>query len=200
MTAAAGGARPSAGRRPCTPGSPAAVERQHAKGKMTARERIDYLLDDGSFQELDMLARHRAHGMGLEDNRPYTDGVVTGFGTIDGRRVCVFSPGLHRLRRRARRGVRREDPQGHGPGHLDRRADDRPQRRRRGPHPGGRGLAALLRRASSSATSRPPGVIPQISVILGPCAGGAVYSPGHDRLHLHGPGHLATCSSPDPTW
>ena len=49
------------------------------------------LLDDGSFQELDMLARHRAHGMGLEENRPYTDGVITGFGTIDGRRVCVFS-------------------------------------------------------------------------------------------------------------
>ena len=58
---------------------------------MTARERIDYLLDEGSFQELDMLARHRAHGMGLEENRPYTDGVITGFGTIDGRRVCVFS-------------------------------------------------------------------------------------------------------------
>ena len=58
---------------------------------MTARERIEYLLDEGSFQELDMLARHRAHGMGLEDNRPYTDGVVTGFGTIDGRRVCIFS-------------------------------------------------------------------------------------------------------------
>ena len=58
---------------------------------MTARERIEYLLDEGSFQELDMLARHRAHGMGLEENRPYTDGVITGFGTIDGRRVCVFS-------------------------------------------------------------------------------------------------------------
>ena len=72
-------------------GSPRAVEKHHAKGKMTARERIDYLLDDGSFQELDMLARHRAHGMGLEENRPYTDGVITGFGTIEGRRVCVFS-------------------------------------------------------------------------------------------------------------
>ena len=72
-------------------GSPRAVEKHHAKGKLTARERIDYLLDEGSFQELDMLARHRAHGMGLEDNRPYTDGVVTGFGTIDGRRVCIFS-------------------------------------------------------------------------------------------------------------
>src|SRR5664280_691365 len=72
-------------------GSPRAVEKHHAKGKMTARERIDYLLDDDSFQELDMLARHRAHGMGLEENRPYTDGVITGFGTIDARRVCVFS-------------------------------------------------------------------------------------------------------------
>ena len=58
---------------------------------MTARERIDYLLDEGSFQELDLLVRHRSHGMGLERSRPYTDGVVTGFGTIDGRRVCVFS-------------------------------------------------------------------------------------------------------------
>src|SRR5436190_3733287 len=68
-----------------------AVERQHAQGKMTARERIEYLLDEGSFQELDMLARHRAHGGGLDDNRPYTDGVITGFGTIDGRRVGLFS-------------------------------------------------------------------------------------------------------------
>ncbi|HXW32621.1 MAG TPA: carboxyl transferase domain-containing protein, partial [Acidimicrobiales bacterium] len=72
-------------------GSGRAVERQHEAGKLTARERLEYLLDDGSFQELDMLARHRAHGMGLEDKRPYTDGVVTGFGTVNGRRVCVFS-------------------------------------------------------------------------------------------------------------
>ena len=62
-------------------GSPRAVERQHEKGKMLARERIDYLLDPGSFQELDMLARHRAHAAGLEE-RPYTDGVITGCGTI----------------------------------------------------------------------------------------------------------------------
>jgi len=72
-------------------GPPHAVERQHAKGKMTARERIDYLVDEGSFQELDMLARHRVHGMGMDDNRPYTDGVITGFGRIDGRRVGIFS-------------------------------------------------------------------------------------------------------------
>ena len=72
-------------------GSPAAVERQHARGKLTARERIEQLLDPGSFVELDMLARHRAHGFGIEHNRPLTDGVVTGWGTVDGRKVFVFS-------------------------------------------------------------------------------------------------------------
>src|SRR4029078_8793620 len=71
-------------------GSPHAVERQHAKGKMLARERIDYLLDPGSFHELDLLARHRAAAAGMED-RPYTDGVITGWGTVDGRKVFVFS-------------------------------------------------------------------------------------------------------------
>src|SRR5438876_10110136 len=73
------------------PGSEAAVRRQHEKGKLTARERIDLLLDPGSFVELDMLARHRAHGFGIEQNRPLTDGVVTGWGTVDGRKVCIFS-------------------------------------------------------------------------------------------------------------
>jgi len=72
-------------------GSQRAVERQHAKGKMTARERIERLLDPGSFTELDELARHRATDFGMTANRPYGDGVVTGFGTIDGRPVCVFS-------------------------------------------------------------------------------------------------------------
>jgi acetyl-CoA carboxylase carboxyltransferase component len=72
-------------------GSAAAVERHHSRGKMTARERIEYLLDDGSFQELDLLARHRATGMGMDAKRFATDGVLTGFGTIDGRRVCIFS-------------------------------------------------------------------------------------------------------------
>jgi propionyl-CoA carboxylase beta chain len=72
-------------------GSARAVERQHAKGKKTARERIDLLLDEGSFIELDELARHRSTNFGLERNRPYGDGVVTGYGTVDGRPVCVFS-------------------------------------------------------------------------------------------------------------
>src|SRR5260221_7166637 len=66
-------------------GSARAVEKQHAKGKMTARERIDYLLDEGSFTELDELAQHRSSRFGMEKNRPYGDGVVTGFGTVDGR-------------------------------------------------------------------------------------------------------------------
>ncbi|PRX44328.1 propionyl-CoA carboxylase beta chain [Prauserella shujinwangii] len=72
-------------------GSARAVERQHAKGKKTARERIDLLLDPGSFVELDELARHRSTNFGQDRNRPYGDGVVTGYGTVDGRPVCVFS-------------------------------------------------------------------------------------------------------------
>ncbi|ASU85542.1 methylmalonyl-CoA carboxyltransferase [Nocardiopsis gilva YIM 90087] len=72
-------------------GSERAIEKQHAKGKMTARERIDALLDPGSFVEFDALARHRSTSFGLEKNRPYSDGVVTGYGTVDGRPIAVFS-------------------------------------------------------------------------------------------------------------
>src|SRR5215469_4381211 len=72
-------------------GSARAVQRQHARGKKTARERIGMLLDAGSFVELDELARHRSTNFGQEHNRPYGDGVVTGYGTVDGRPVCVFS-------------------------------------------------------------------------------------------------------------
>ncbi|MFC4560626.1 acyl-CoA carboxylase subunit beta [Nocardiopsis mangrovi] len=72
-------------------GSQRAIEKQHAKGKMTARERIDALLDPGSFVEFNALARHRSSSFGLDANRPYGDGVVTGHGTVDGRPVAVFS-------------------------------------------------------------------------------------------------------------
>ncbi|MEJ5913412.1 acyl-CoA carboxylase subunit beta [Pseudokineococcus sp. 1T1Z-3] len=72
-------------------GSARAVERQHARGKMTARERLDALLDEGSFTELDALARHRSTQFGQERSRPPGDGVVTGYGTVDGRPVAVFS-------------------------------------------------------------------------------------------------------------
>src|ERR1700694_111836 len=69
----------------------AAVEKTHAKGKLTARERILALLDDDSFVELDALARHRSTNFGLAEKRPLGDGGVTGYGTIDGRAVCIFS-------------------------------------------------------------------------------------------------------------
>ncbi|MEM0963040.1 MAG: carboxyl transferase domain-containing protein, partial [Bacteroidota bacterium] len=72
-------------------GGEARVARQHDKGKLTARERLDILLDPGSFVETGAFVRHQASGFGLEDSRPYGDGVVTGWGTIDGRTVYVFS-------------------------------------------------------------------------------------------------------------
>ena len=72
-------------------GSERAVEKQHAAGKMTARERIEALLDPGSFTELDEFARHRSTNFGMDAKRPFGDGVVTGYGTVDGRPVCVFS-------------------------------------------------------------------------------------------------------------
>ncbi len=156
-------------------GSPRAVERQHEKGKMLARERIDALLDPGSFHELDLLARHRAHAAGLED-RPYTDGVITGWGTIDGRQVFIFSQDftvfggalgevfaekIHKLMDLALK-------TGAPVIGLNDGAGARIQE----------GVVSLAsyggifwRNVQSS------GVIPQISVILGPCAGGAVYSP-----------------------
>ena len=127
-------------------GSERSVERQHAKGKLLARERIEYFLDDGSFNELDLLARHRATEAGLEE-RPYTDGVITGWGTVDGRKVFVFSQDftvfggalgevfaekIHKLMDLALQGT--GAPVG------------RPQRRRRCPHPGGRGQPRQLRR------------------------------------------------------
>ena len=72
-------------------GSAAAVEKQHAKGKMTARERVLALLDEGTFAELDEFARHRSKSFGMDARRPYGDGVITGTGAIHGRPVCVFS-------------------------------------------------------------------------------------------------------------
>lgn len=157
-------------------GSESAVQRQHQKGKMTARERIDYLLDEGSFQELDMLARHRAHGMGLERSRPYTDGVITGFGTVNGRKVCVFAQDftvfggalgevfaekIHKIMDLAASvGVPMIG--------LNDGAGARIQEGVVSLHSYG----GIFRRNVASS-----GVIPQISVILGPCAGGAVYSP-----------------------
>ena len=79
----------SCARAPITTKSP--TEKQHAKGKLTARERIHKLLDPGSFQEVDTFVRHRTYDFSMEKNRPWGDAVVTGHGLIDGRPVCVFS-------------------------------------------------------------------------------------------------------------
>jgi len=73
------------------PGGDAAVAGIHDAGRLTARERIETLLDEGSFVEIDALARHRSNFFNLDRERPVTDGVVTGYGTVDGRQVCVFS-------------------------------------------------------------------------------------------------------------
>ncbi|RZN03606.1 carboxyl transferase domain-containing protein, partial [Streptomyces alfalfae] len=72
------------------PGEPATAA-QKAKGKLTVRERIDLLLDEGSFREVEPLRRHRATSFGLEAKKPYTDGVVTGWGTVEGRTVFVYA-------------------------------------------------------------------------------------------------------------
>ena len=72
-------------------GGQARIDKQHQQGKLTARERIEIVLDDGSFEELGMFVRHQSHEFGLEKNRPYGDGVVTGYGTIDGRLVYIYS-------------------------------------------------------------------------------------------------------------
>ena len=127
--------------------------------------------------ELDEFARHRSTNFGLEKNRPYGDGVVTGYGTVDGRPVCRLLAGLHHLRRLARRGLRREDRQGHGLRAEDRLPGHRHQRRRRRPYPGGRRARSACSREIFRRNVHASGVVPQISLVVGPCAGGAVYSP-----------------------
>ena len=72
-------------------GTEDAVAKQHARGKYTARERVEKLVDPGSFQELDVFVRHRSYDFDMQKNRPWGDAVVTGHGTIEGRQVCVFS-------------------------------------------------------------------------------------------------------------
>src|ERR1700694_482498 len=190
-------------------GSPRLVERQHAQGKMTARERLDYLLDEGSFQELDMLARHRAHGMGLDESRPYTDGVITGFGTIDGRRVCVFSQDftvyggalgevyaekIHKIMDlSASIGVPMIGLNDGGGARIQ------------------EGVVSLDSYGGifySNVTAS--GVIPQISVVLGPCAGGAVYSPAitdfifmvreTSHMFITGPDVIKTVTGEEPSF
>jgi methylmalonyl-CoA decarboxylase subunit alpha len=153
-----------------------ATARQRAQGKLTARERIALLLDAGSFVELDPFARHRATGFGMEHLRPDTDGVVTGWGTVEGRQVCVFAHDprifggalgevfaakVHKLMDLAEStGVPIVGLNDGGGARIQEGVNALA------------GFGGIFRR-----NVRASGVVPQLSVVLGACAGGAVYSP-----------------------
>ncbi|MFD9465143.1 acyl-CoA carboxylase subunit beta [Streptomyces sp. NPDC060027] len=157
-------------------GDAAGTERQRAKGKLTARERIQLLLDKGSFTEVEQLRRHRATGFGLEAKRPHSDGVITGWGLVEGRTVFVYAHDfrifggalgeahatkIHKIMDMA---VAAGAPLVS----LNDGAGARIQE----------GVSALAGYGGIfQRNTRASGVIPQISVMLGPCAGGAAYSP-----------------------
>src|SRR2546421_10233457 len=190
------------------PGNEASVRRQHERGKLTARERIELLLDPGSFVELDMLARHRAHGFGIENNRPLTDGVVTGWGLVDGRKIFVFSQDftifggalgevyaekIHKVMDLA-------ESVGAPLVGLNDGGGARIQE----------GVVSLASYGGIFFRNvKASGVIPQISVVLGPCAGGAGYSPamtdfifmvkGVSNMYITGPDVVKAATGQDVT-
>jgi propionyl-CoA carboxylase beta chain len=157
-------------------GSARAVEKQHSRGKKTARERIDLLLDPDSFVELDQLARHRSTSFGLEHTRPYGDGVVVGYGTVDGRQVCVFAQDFtvfggslgevfgEKIVKVMDLAMKTGCP-------IVGINDSGGARIQEGVVSLGLYGEIFFRNVRAS------GVIPQISLVMGPCAGGAVYSP-----------------------
>jgi propionyl-CoA carboxylase beta chain len=157
-------------------GSERAVEKQHARGKKTARERIAMLLDEGSFIEMDKYARHRSNQFGQEKNRPYGDGVVTGYGTVDGRQVAVFAQDFtvfggslgevfgEKIVKVMDFAMKIGCP-------VIGLNDSGGARIQEGVVSLGLYGEIFYRNVRAS------GVIPQISLVMGPCAGGAVYSP-----------------------
>ena len=172
-------------------GSQRAIERQHARGKMTARERIEGLLDPGSFTEFDELARHRATDFDMAANRPYGDGVITGYGTVDGRPVCVFSQDFtvfggslgevygEKIVKVMDHALKTGCP-------VIGINDGGGARIQEGVVALGLFAEIFYRNVIAS------GVIPQISLIMGPCAGGAVYSPAITdfTLMVEGTSHM----------
>jgi propionyl-CoA/long-chain acyl-CoA carboxylase carboxyl transferase subunit len=190
-------------------GSARAVAKQHAKGKNTARERIDMLLDPGSFVELDEHARHRSTNFGMDTNRPYGDGVVTGYGTVDGRKVCVFSQDFtvfggslgevfgEKIVKVMDLALKTGCP-------LIGINDSGGARIQEGVV--ALGLYAEIFKRNTHAS----GVIPQISLIMGPCAGGAVYSPAitdftvmvdqTSHMFITGPDVIKTVTGEDVTF
>ena len=157
-------------------GGPLRTERQHAAGKLTARERLDLLLDDGSFVELDAFVTHRATEFGLADQHILGDGVVTGHGTIDGRTVFVFSQdftvfGGSLSEAYAEKICKVMDLAMEVGAPIIGLNDSGGARIQEGVASLGGYAEIFLRNVLAS------GVVPQLSVVLGPCAGGAVYSP-----------------------
>jgi propionyl-CoA carboxylase beta chain len=157
-------------------GGPKRIEAQHAKGKLTARERLHFLLDEGSFEEVGTLVRHRNYDFDMMGNRPYGDGVVTGYGRIEGRLVYVFSQdftvfGGSLSETHAQKICRIMDLAMKAGAPVIGLNDSGGARIQEGVKSLG-GYADIFFR-----NTRASGVIPQISAILGPCAGGAVYSP-----------------------
>ena len=157
-------------------GGPARVEAQHAKGKLTARERLELLLDRGSFVELDRFVVHRSSDFGLDAQRILGDGVVTGYGRVDGRLVYVFSQdftvfGGSLSEAHAEKICKVLDLAMRTGAPVVGLNDSGGARIQEGVASLGGYAEIFLRNTLAS------GVVPQISVILGPCAGGAVYSP-----------------------
>ncbi|WP_411105021.1 acyl-CoA carboxylase subunit beta [Streptomyces sp. cmx-4-9] len=153
-----------------------ATRAQHAKGKLTARERIALLLDEDSFHEVEQLRRHRATGFGLEENKPYTDGVITGWGTVEGRTVFVYAHDFRifggALGEAHATKIHKIMDMALAAGAPLVSLNDGAGARIQEGVSALAGYGGIFRRNTKAS-----GVIPQISVMLGPCAGGAAYSP-----------------------
>jgi propionyl-CoA carboxylase beta chain len=190
------------------PDNQRAVDRQHDAGKLTARERIELLLDKGSFQEIDPFVKHRTQGFGIEEKRPIGDAVVTGWGTVDERNVFVFAEDFTRFGGSLGEVVADKICKV-----LDLAMDtgtpviglkDSGGARIQEGVAGLDGYGRIFER-----NVRASGVIPQISVIMGPCAGGAVYSPaltdfifqveGTSHLFITGPEVIRTVTGEEVT-
>ena len=187
-------------------GGEKAIEKQHAKGKYTARERIDMLLDPGSFEEMDMFKQHRCTNFGMEKKQYLGDGVVTGSGTIDGRLVYVFAQdftvnGGSLSETMAEKICKVMDQAMKMGAPCIGLNDSGGARIQEGINALG-GFAEIFQRNIMAS-----GVVPQISGIFGPCAGGAVYSPaltdftlmmeGTSYMFLTGPKVVKTVTGED---
>ena len=126
------------------------IEAQHKRGKLTARERIDLLFDEGTFEELDAFVLHRATEFGLGDQRTLGDAVVTGYGRVNGRLTFAFSQGLHRAGRLPVGSCQQEDLQGNGPRGQRWSANGWSHRLGRSAHPGRRAQSGRLMPTSFS--------------------------------------------------